>query len=301
MKKALITGATGFIGQHLIQKLLKENVFITLIVRENEKRVFDSKIKVVHCDLENILALSHEQIDQDIDVYYHLAWAGTAGPERANYTLQMQNVKYTLDGAMLSKKLGIKKFVTTGTISEHLVEEAFTKNYTSENLIYGIAKHSCHHMLHMLSHKHQINYVWAQLSNIYGEHNTSGNIVSYTINELLAGRKPQFSKALQIYDLAYVGDIAHVLYMIGFHPTKKSFYFLGSGTPKILREYLLTIKEVFGDNASIGIGERPEDGIVYHESWFDVKDLVDEFHYRAEMPFELQIKKLIDDLKKEDN
>ncbi|MDO9629240.1 MAG: NAD-dependent epimerase/dehydratase family protein [Acholeplasmataceae bacterium] len=295
MKKAILTGATGFIGSYLIQELTKNNVDIYAVVMENDPNVskLPSDVHITYCNLENLINLDQLIKERDFDCFYHLAWAGTAGPSRANYELQLQNIKYTCDAALVSKKLNAKKFLTTGTITENIAQNQFHSNAKSENLIYGIAKMTTRHILDVLCNKHQISYLWAQLSNIYGGNNTSGNIISYTLSELSSGRKPQYSKALQPYDLMYVEDVTRALYLLGFNNTLGTFYFIGSGKPRILREYLLSIKDIFGHGAEIGLGEKPEDGAVYEWKWFDTKALETEMGFKVSKEFEENMSHII--------
>ena len=46
-----------------------------------------------------------------------------------------------------------------------------------------------------------------QFSNIYGVGNKTGNLVSYTLGELMAGKEATFGPALQPYDFIYVDDL----------------------------------------------------------------------------------------------
>lgn len=42
--------------------------------------------------------------ENDYDVFYHLAWAGTTGTARDDADLQLKNIEYTLDAVELAKK-----------------------------------------------------------------------------------------------------------------------------------------------------------------------------------------------------
>lgn len=299
MKKAIVTGATGFIGGYLIDELIKNNVEVIAIVKMDDPNIgkLNKKIRVIFCDLENISTLDSLISDLDVDVFYHLAWAGTAGVNRSNYEMQLLNIKYTCDAAIISKKINVKRFLTTGTVTENIAKNYLSNGAKSENLIYGIAKHTAHTILNVVAHKYKIDYVWAQLSNIYGGKNTSGNIISYTLSELASGRKPLFSKAEQPYDLMYVGDVTRALFLLGCKQNIKNKYFIGSGTPRILKEYLLAIKFIFGKNSDIGLGERPDDGAIYNLDWFDTSDLISDIDFKVENSFEDNISKIIYDMK----
>lgn len=56
-------------------------------------------------------------VDRDIDVMYHLAWAGSAGPLRGNCDVQLKNVRYTCDAAKTFAAIGERVLPTEPTIS----------------------------------------------------------------------------------------------------------------------------------------------------------------------------------------
>ncbi|HDX9638871.1 TPA: NAD-dependent epimerase/dehydratase family protein [Bacillus mobilis] len=300
MKKAIVTGANGFIGSWLIKELVKNEVEVIAVVRNENSNVelIAKEAKVVYCDLDSISNLVNIISDRDIDVFYHLAWAGTGGKDRADYQLQLLNSKYACDAAVVAKELNCKKFICTGTITEKIAEDILNIEVKAENTIYGISKHTTHCLLEVLCEKLEIEYVWARLSNIYGGSNTTGNIISYMLNELGKGNKPSFSKAEQPYDLMYVIDAVRALYLLGEKKTNENCYFIGSGSPRILKEYLLAVEEIFGNNAEIGLGEKPEDGLKYYYDWFDTTPLQRDTNFKALNSFEENIKKTIEENKK---
>lgn len=106
MKKTVITGATGSVGRAIIDKLIAENVEITVLCHRGSKRVDDIPdnrlIKKVCCSLDEMKSFVPEE--NDYDVFYHLAWAGTTGTARDDADLQLKNIEYTLDAVELAKK-----------------------------------------------------------------------------------------------------------------------------------------------------------------------------------------------------
>jgi len=298
MKKAIVTGANGFIGKWLIKELLRREVEVIAVVRNSESEInfVSHKVKIVYSELDSILDLYNLIEDRDVDVFYHLAWGGTAGKSRADYSMQLSNVKYACDSAVVAKKIGCQKFIGIGTITENIARNILSLPTKAENTIYGISKHMTHCMLDILCKKIELPYVWAQLSNIYGIDNTTGNIISYTLSELKNGNRPTFSKADQPYDLMCVEDTAVALYLLGEKYTTKNQYFIGSGEPKILSEYLLSIGSIFGDKSMIGIGERPNDGLTYELAWFDTTDLVADTGFKTKKSFEENMLKIINSM-----
>lgn len=117
------------------------------------------------------------------------------------------------------------------------------------------------------------DFIWMQFSNIYGPLNKTGNLVSYTINKLANGEDATFGPANQMYDFIYIDDLIEAVIKLGEKKTDKDFYFVGSGEPRLLKEYLIEIGRLSGHEELIKIGVRPDDGIKYSIDMFDVSDL----------------------------
>lgn len=300
MKKVVVTGASGFIGGWLVKKLCEKGLEVYAIVREknsNISRISNyANCNIVYCDMKEITSLT-KKIDCNIDVFIHLAWEGSGGAKRSNYELQLLNTKYSCDSAIVAKKLGCKKFLCSGTISEKFVEDIFSANVKSENMIYAIQKHTTRCLLDVLCKNLDLDYVWMRFSNIYGPYNTSGNIVSYMLNELKRGGRPSFSKGEQPYDLMYVEDLTEAIYLLATKKTSKKCYFLGSGNPRFLKDYLIEIKNAYGDGVEIGLGERPDDGLKFSIKWFDTQDLKKDVGFVSQFDFYEAISRTINWIK----
>ncbi len=273
MRKIVITGADGFIGRNLIRGFLKDDCLIYAVVRNRKKSFFknEKRVRKVLCDLEHIMELHNLINDAGMDVFYHLAWEGSAGALRSDYEKQLANAKYTCDAALESRRLHCKRFISTGTITEKIVPDAINNNYQSENLIYAIAKDTTHNLLNMICKKNHIDYCWVQLSNIFGGDNRNGNLISYTLEEIKAGRVPEYGPCDQYYDFLYINDAIEGLIKIGFSERCRECYFVGSGRPRILREYIELIADKL--NERVAIGKRQGDGVIYQREWFDSTQL----------------------------
>ena len=101
MKKAIVTGANGFIGTALCKELANQGIEVIAIVRNEEENIEGianlPRLGVVYCDLAEFKNLADYVKEQDIDVLYHLAWVGSAGVLRGDINVQIQNIQYTCD------------------------------------------------------------------------------------------------------------------------------------------------------------------------------------------------------------
>ena len=297
MKNVIVTGGNGFIGSSLIKKLVANGIKVVAVdITFQGERLPESELitKIESCVDASLV---EELPVEEYDAFYHLAWKGVNGADKANPSVQLANIQMAIDCADICKKLNVKKFLCAGTVAENATFSLPNLEKTSGGMMYGVAKHACRLILEDYCKNIGLQFVWMQFSNIYGVGNKTGNLVSYTLGELMTGNEATFGPALQPYDFIYVDDLIEAVYRLGEKETNKAFYYIGSGSPRQLKEYLLRIGELAGYADKIGIGIRPDDGIKYSMDMFCNDDLVDAVGEYVSTDFDNGINKTIEWLK----
>lgn len=297
MKNVIVTGANGFIGSSLIKKLIENSVNVVAVDMSFavSKLPESNHITMIESTVDNTLI--NKLPKTEYDAFYHLAWRGVNGAEKADPNVQLDNIRMAIDCANICKELDVKKFLCAGTVAENATFSLSNLEKTSGGMMYGVAKHACRLVVEDYCKNISQQFVWMQFSNIYGVGNKTGNLVSYTLGELLAGKEATFGPALQPYDFIYVDDLIEAVYRLGANETNKSFYYIGSGSPRILKEYLIRIGEMAGYADKVGIGIRLDDGIKYSMEMFCNKDLVDAIGEYVSTDFDNGINRTINWLK----
>lgn len=275
MKNVIVTGANGFIGSCLISKLIDEdvNVIAIDISFTNSRLPQSDYITKIETSMKNVEELCEIIPEKSYDAFYHLAWAGVNGQEKADPLVQLNNARITMNCAIIAKRINCKKLLCAGTIAERTVESLPNLSSVNGGMMYGTAKYTTRLMLETYCKNIGLDYIWMQFSNIYGPNNKTGNLVSYTIGELIKGNEAIFGPALQPYDFIYIDDLIEAVLRLGKNKTNKNCYFIGSGKPRILKEYLYEIGRIYGKEELIKIGIRPDDGIIYTMDMFDITSL----------------------------
>ena len=112
----LVTGATGFIGSHLVDELLKKKEKVRILIRKLNK---DEKLKqhgleICSGSLENIDSLT--EATKDVKTVYHLA-AMLGGPDVTYRQLYNTNVIGTENLIKACEKNKIKRFVLISSVA----------------------------------------------------------------------------------------------------------------------------------------------------------------------------------------
>ncbi len=294
MGSIVVIGASGFIGKHLVQHLLDEKKLVTAVVRDSDKLgvlAENHALNIVQCEMKNHENLA-QMIDQEVDAVVYLAWQGNSGAARADYDIQTANFKGIFGAIEFAAKANAKRFIATGTISERLLELECAQ-ITSQNMMYAAAKLGVSKMAAVLCQKYEMQFTWLRLGNVYGEGNTTGNLMDYTVEMLQKAQRPTYSAALVLQDFVYVGDCVQAIAIACEVALKQNTYYIGTGEPRQLKEFLFIARDAINPALEMGIGERPDDGTHYEREWFSIDAFALEVGYKPLYSFEEGIKRTI--------
>lgn len=304
MNSAIVTGANGFVGSALLRELSDHDVSVIAVIKDNREDITSIEnlpgVQIIYCEMDNLYALPL-MISKTPDVFYHLAWAGSTGPVRGDYDLQLKNIHWTLDAVNAAKSIGCHKFVGIGTLAEFDVNAYTPLEGSTPNAVscYGAAKIAAHYMSKAECNRLGIDHVWARLTNIYGIGNYTSNFVNFAAKIMLTGQPANFTTGEQMYDFAYIDDIAQGLYCLGENGKKNVAYYVGSTKPAKLKEFIRIIRDEIDPTISLHLGAVPFHGVAHPENVFDCSRLVEDTGYQPRILFRDGIKKTVPWIRKQ--
>ena len=290
MKKAIVTGANGFLGTAVCKELAEHGVEVIAIVRDLEANVSGIEgingLRIVYSDLSNFVNLADQIHDRDIDVFYHFAWAGSAGSLRGDADVQLRNVKYTCDTVRVCAALKCKRFVFASSIMEYEIEAIMASDMTpGMNTLYSSAKIAADYMARTIAGSLGVEYMRAVISNIYGPGETSPRLVNTSIRKMLKGEHCAFSAGNQLYDFIYITDAAKTFVAIGEKGISNRTYYVGSQQPRVLKEFLMELRDCVDISIEIGLGELPFNGVSLTYKEFDINAVKNDTGFIPEISF----------------
>lgn len=287
MKRVVVTGATSMIGIALIKECIKSNVEVLAIVRRqsiNLNRLPDSDmIEICECNLNELNTIP---VNRQYDVFYHLAWAHTAKAKRDDPVLQEKNIKYSLDAVELAHKLGCKKFIGAGSQAEYgRVDHVITPETAVAPLIaYGMAKYAAGRLCVKLCRQYAMICIWGRIFSVYGRYDNEETMLSYAIDRFQKGETAKFSSAMQMWDYLHEDDAGRIFYLLGQAVQKERVYCIASGNSRKLKEYILEVKDIFGEDARCEFADAVEESSRIGLE-VDTEDLVKDIGYIPRVSF----------------
>ncbi|MEX0596853.1 MAG: NAD-dependent epimerase/dehydratase family protein [Candidatus Paceibacterota bacterium] len=264
--RILITGASGFIGQHLLDKLINnDNNAIACINRSfdsNFKLKYGSRVKIYE---GNILDLDF--INDSIQNFkphhvFHLA----ASKSRTNELIEFRNsfdVNYfgTLNLLQSLKNLNELELITLiGTIEEYGMAEGIFNEKTTEYPVsaYGLSKLSATKLAILFSKQYNVPSLVIRPSIAYGPRQGNEMFMPSLINSLLKKNRFLMTPGAQHRDFIYIEDLVNALSCcIGKSEYSGKIINIAAGKSERLIEVAKKIAKSLGAESYLEVGALP--------------------------------------------
>lgn len=272
--KCIVTGATGFIGTALCRELLAAGNEVYAVVRENSKKKYklislveeNTKVKnllrLIPLEIDDLDKLSKDY-DIKADVFFHLAWNGSSGADRDDYTIQMKNVQYMETVIRAAKACGCKRIIGAGSQAEYGVVLGVAKeSETVPNpfMMYGAAKLAAYQMGQVLAKQLEIDLIWPRIYSVYGVGENSGTLVNYVIDTLLKGEEPQLSQCENMWNFLYISDCVNMLISLAQKAAvEPGIYHIASHDTRLLKDFVTSIRDIVAPKMTLGFGVKKSD------------------------------------------
>jgi UDP-glucose 4-epimerase len=238
----LVTGGAGFIGRHLVERLLMENHKV--IVADFPEKHFKD---VTYYGLD----LSKEdwsQISEEIDIIYHLA-AQPYG--RGSEELPFQDLSYNTEAFLkmcyFAKAKKVKKVIYTSTMAVYGNNELARESDQLQPLSnYAVSKLYGEFCLKKFAAQGYFEYSILRLWNTYGPgqdlQNKSKGIVSSLGQQVVNSNEVYVTGSLNRFrDIVYVVDVVNALLLCLQPQTNGEVYNISSGIRTTIKELIHTL------------------------------------------------------------
>jgi nucleoside-diphosphate-sugar epimerase len=272
-RQVIVSGATGFIGQHLVPLLIKNRYEVIAIARNLTKaRSFEwfDKVQFIRADI------NQEPLDFSFKNgagLIHLAWDGLP-----NYKSPFHFEKNLFSNYNFIKSLvyrGIEHVLVSGTCLEYGMQcgPLASSLNADPQIPYAIAKDSLRKFLKCLSSEKTLNLQWARLFYSYGEGQNPNSLLSQ-LDQAIISKALIFnmSGGEQLRDYLPIEEVANQLFQLYEHK-KPGNYNICSGNPISVRSLVEQRIKDSKSNIKLGIGILPYSDYEPMEFW-GIRDLL---------------------------
>lgn len=189
--KVLVTGGAGFIGSHLVERLLKEGNEVivvdnyTLGKKENLASVLENKnLEIIECNIDETENFCEKLIDYNIDIIYHLAANSDIQKGGQNPDVDFRDTFMTTRSVLeLMRRKNIKNlfFSSTSAIYGDKMGIPLKEDLGDLRPIsyYGGAKFASEALISSYTHMNDLNVVMFRFPNVIGPYLTHGVIFDF--------------------------------------------------------------------------------------------------------------------------
>ena len=263
--RILLTGASGFVGQHVLRRLSGLGHPITVVTRNKESSIFDKNIKIDRfIETKDLFKEDFEWWRNalvDIDTVIHLAWYAEPGLYLQSH-LNFDCLAGTLVMARAATDLQIRRFVGIGTCFEYDLSYGYLSTSTplKPSSVYSAAKISTFMTLSEWFKDHQESFLWCRLFYMYGEGEDHRRLVPYIRQRLKANQPVELTSGKQIRDYLDVKEAAVRIIEATFSE-KYGPINICSSIPITVRELAERIADEFEKHDLLQFGMRLENQV----------------------------------------
>ena len=234
--KIAVTGASGFIGGHVLLALQHRDVEVVAVTRDATriKGVSDA-VPIMEMDISNPSSDSFEQMGQP-DVLIHLAWDGLPNYKSLHHFETELPRQYHFLKNMI--EAGLPSLLVVGTCFEYGMQSGSLAAdiLTRPNNPYGYAKDALRKQLEFLQSVTHFNLTWGRLFYMYGEGQPSTSLYPQLKEAVLRGDKIfNMSGGEQLRDYLPVEDVAHQITQLALAQQDIGAINICSGNPVSVR------------------------------------------------------------------
>ena len=262
MRRAFVTGASGFIGAAVVRQLLTCGWQVAVLQRT---AVLGERLRAMAGDLQPIVAtggtlaeFANALREWQPAAVFHLGWAGVSSVHRNDAAMQLENVQFACELAGVCVDCGVQHFIGAGSQAEYGPKQVriTESECAAPTTLYGAAKLSACVLTQRICELAGVRHAWLRIFSTYGPGDNPHWLLPSLIRDLLAGQRPSLTACEQTWDYLHVDDAAAAFTAVAASSACGIFN-LASGIELQLRQVIELIRDLVDPTAELGFGEVP--------------------------------------------
>ena len=257
--KIAVTGATGFIGRHVLAQLKTYSVDDIVVVsrQEHAEGLNKSGLHWVTMDVEDAPADAFDRMGRP-DVLIHLAWGGLPNYASCHHFERELPTQFKFLKGLIQS--GLKKVLVTGTCFEYGSQSGALSegSITVPTNAYGFAKDALRKQLEFLQHDQNFKLVWVRLFYLFGDGQAENSLLPQLQRAVENGDAEfNMSAGEQLRDYMPVEDAANCIVRLAIDGEAPPIINVCSGQPVSVRRLVEQWLLKFGWQMKLNLGYYP--------------------------------------------
>jgi UDP-glucose 4-epimerase len=266
-KNILVTGGAGFIGSHLVKRLVNLNVNVTVTVKY--KSIIDcprlvsvwDKIDIIEADIKNLdSVLFLKRYKNKFDIIFHLAAYNHVGDSFVHIN---ESLKTNILGTSNLLEFGpnYDRFIYTATSEVYGLQK--TVPFTEEDLPfpispYAIGKYGGELYANLKKHQNNDEIICLRPFNTFGPYQSERAIIPELIIKCLKGEEVKTTDGLQTREFNFVDNIVDGFILAAkMSEIPKSSINIGAGEEIVIKDLIKKIHKLTNSSSKLSIGALP--------------------------------------------
>jgi len=276
--KILVTGATGFIGNYVVEELLRRNLQVTAS-SSNEgkasKANWFNKVSYIPFDLKDFSNdINYYEFFQQPDAMIHLAWEGLPN-YKSSFHEKINLPRHFLFLSNLISN-GLSDLTVTGTCFEYGMQEGcLTEDMPAlPDNPYGTAKNLLRLKLESFREQYLFSFKWVRLFYMYGEGQNPNSLLSQ-LDRALSDEQEVFnmSGGEQVRDYLPVQQVAENIVSLALQNKMEGVINNCSGNPIAVKEFVENYLKNINKQITLNLGYYPYPDYEPMKFWGDTTKL----------------------------
>jgi nucleoside-diphosphate-sugar epimerase len=299
----LVTGATSFIGVALCECLMRHGHKVYATARADSANLFRLKnlggVKIVYSDLSDMGSIVSALDTDTIDLFFHLAWEGTAATGRNDAALQKKNIDHSLSAIDVAHRLHCRCFVMFGSQAEYgrvagMIEETTPCHPQTE---YGKAKLELCRRGSERCKDLGMKYLHLRIFSVYGVNDHPWTLLSSLVDHLVLNKEMALSECRQKWNFVYIDDAVRQIVALSERAIRSDssacgIYNIASEDTRVLRDFVEEVHTLSGGSGRLLYGQTDSSNVVSIEP--SVAKLKKTIGFIGDVSFSEGIKRMID-------
>lgn len=300
--RCIVTGGAGFIGSHLVDRLLAENHSVTVLDNfstgrpENLSRQEDTEnLTLIEADVSDFSKII--PYFEKTDIVFHLAALADIVPSIANpMEYYNSNVTGTLCVAEASRLSGVKKLVYSASSSCYGIPSIYPTPETvgfDPKYPYSFTKYLGEQIVFHWMKVYRLPVISLRLFNVYGPRSrtsgTYGAVFGVFLAQKIAGKPfTVVGDGNQRRDFVYISDVVEAFVKAAFSEIENEVFNVGSGEAQSINKLVSLLGE-----GKVHISRRPGEPEC---TWADISKIKSMLGWRPQVSFEEGIREMLENI-----